>query len=195
MSEFFTHYGAFIIACIIFIGMWALSLYATYNGRSGAPFIGGIAMIMGGLSTPHKWLALLGLLDYITFAIIYAFIDGVRYARRNERFIKAFEKHGFSTVPKEYKDKHISVKAGDDEPLVWDYCENRPYGLRTPDVFFAICYDEKTEKRTLLVDTGKKDSEIKAVPLIYDSIEIKGYKKTFLKKAQTVSVKIKIDHE
>ena len=74
-----------IILGLIGIGYIALNIGAGLESRkiqargedhhvSGIPFLGGIHLIIAGIISPCKWLALTGLLDYTFWMFLYAIV-------------------------------------------------------------------------------------------------------------------------
>ena len=51
---------------------------------SGIPFLGGIHLIIAGLISPIKWLALLGVLDYTFWSFLYAVFIGDCFEKNDD---------------------------------------------------------------------------------------------------------------
>jgi hypothetical protein len=85
LTNIFTIVLAFIkenVLCDICLVLGILALYITYIGAplasqksghyvSGIPCIGGIFIAIGFLTTPYKWLALLGFIDIQILYLLY----------------------------------------------------------------------------------------------------------------------------
>lgn len=151
-----TEYGVCIILCAIGLFFVSMTYCAHFAGRSGVPFIGGFLIAIGFLTSPVKWLALLGLIDPGYWSIpYYLIIDSVRGKR-------------FEAV---YAQQDYAEKAADDtmrlrvwipsrnEELIWHYTTRHMYQLQIPKLLFAVCAD-KEGKRFLLADKCTKGSNI-----------------------------------
>ena len=181
MNEFISQYGVCILLCVIG-GFFVIMSYATYGtGSSPTPFIGGILIAIGFLTTPYKWLALLGLVDYATPMIIYSIYDSKKFDKVLKSFKERIATEFVATedLPDELKKTtdrdsgtRLFVNIPDrEEELEWFFYFNNVYRLRIPKVYFSICINKKSE-RILLVDRG--DGHIEATSFEQDSITING---------------------
>ena len=95
---------------VFFLTVTYLTLYQAHKKKdtgeytpSGVPCAGGICLILAGLISPCKWLALLGLLDYGLWVIPYILLIEPIIRRREKKQEAA---HGASDQSKEEEHHH-----------------------------------------------------------------------------------------
>lgn len=162
MDMFLTQYGGCILLCAVGLFFVVMSYLAAKYGRSGVPFVGGFLIALGFLTTPHKWLALLALVDYGYWYIPYAVISDHFHRARLRKAVAAL---------------HLRVRTSDQPDLLYiriparneeigsQYFEGTVYQLRVPRLFYAICTDE-AGSTFLLADPCKRGSGIQTIPFI-----------------------------
>ena len=159
---------------IILIGIGLFFVIMTYGAAyssiktdhytSGVPFVGMIFLLIGGLVSTFKPLALLCLVDPGPWEMIVSVI--VDY-RNNKRFYGYIEENGF-TSDKEYIENQIlSVGVGGDD-LELPYRTNYPYWLNRQRIMFAVIRDGAGD-RFLLLD--KRKDGLVTIPFTEDRIE------------------------
>ena len=197
MNDFFIHYGVCIILCVIGAFFVTVTYISMFTKPSGVPFVGGILIAIGFLTTPVKWLALLGFVDPGWFMLISFFRDNLRWKKKKKEFEEIIE-FGYLTndnLPDELK----AINSGEldsttkmyvhipelEEKLEWHYRINQVYELKHPHMFFAICVN-KNGHRYVLID--KMSEHIEAMTFDLKSISIKELKDA--NKEMTVTLEV-----
>ena len=173
MDHFILQYGLCIVLFSIGLFFIIVSYYANHTGRSGMPFIGGIFIALAFLTTPVKWLALLGLIiDYGYWYLPYFLImDRIH----NKRFGVVYSKQDYAeSVRDDTKQLLIRIPKRNEE-LLRPYITSSVYELRVPKLLFSVCSD-KMGKRFLLVDNCIKGNHIEILEFDKDSILLTGLK-------------------
>ncbi len=170
MDKFLIDYGVCIILGGIGLFFVIMSYIAAKAGRSGVPIVGGILIIIGFLTTPVKWLALLGMVDYGLWALPYIII--IESIKR-KKFSRIYSQQGY--IPgKPDNTKMLKIYIPDrDETLEWGYGTNIVYILNIPKIFMSICVD-KEGRRFMLADI-LNGSGIEVFDFENDKITLYGY--------------------
>lgn len=183
MQVFLMHYGVCMILCAFgafFVTMTYLSRKTT---SSGTPFVGGILIVLGFLTTPHKWLVLLGLIDPGWFMLFYAIWDERQYQKADALFAAYVSAHSFAEgVTDPSRVLYVSIPARKETIDFWIYQTNYVYRLYIPRVFFAACTD--AEGNSVLAYSADAEN-IRLLPFTDGAVtlpEIKG---------MTVTIEIK----
>ena len=172
MNDFISQYGVCIILCTIGLFFIVMTYGANFSGRSGVPFVGGLLIIIGFLTTPFKWFALFGLIDYGYWYLPYFLI---REHIHNKRFRVVYSKYAYTESIKD-DTKSLLIRIPDrNEELLRPYITSSIYELRVPKLLFSVCSD-KTGKRFILIDKCVRGGEIELSEFDNDKISIKGLK-------------------
>lgn len=156
MNDFISQYGLCILLCAIGLFFVIMTYGAYFSGRSGVPFIGGLLIVIGFLTTPVRWPALFGLIDPGYWEIPYFIIVG---SIRNKRFAKVYSERDLAEkTTDDLKRVRIHIPETNEE-LIRPYITRHIYELRIPELFFSVCID-KAGKRFILVDKCKRGAEI-----------------------------------
>ena len=170
MQEFFQANAVSII--LIGIGLFfvimtygaAYSSIKTDHYTSGVPFVGMIFLLVGGLLSTFKPLALICLIDPGPWMMI---VSVIQEYRNNKRFYSYIEKNGF-TSDKEYIENQIlSVGVGGDNQEL-PYRTNYPYWLNRQRIMFAVIIDGAGDRYILL---DKRKDGLVTIPFSEDRIE------------------------
>ena len=170
MQEFFQANAVSII--LIGIGLFfvimtygaAYSSIKTDHYTSGVPFVGMIFLLVGGLLSAFKPLALICLIDPGPWMMI---VSVIQEYRNNKRFYSYIEKNGF-TSDKEYIENQIlSVGVGGDNQEL-PYRTNYPYWLNRQRIIFAVIIDGAGDRYILL---DKRKDGLVTIPFSEDRIE------------------------
>ena len=148
MEDFAVRYGVCIILCGVGLFFVVMTYGAYFAGRSGVPFVGGFFIAIGFLTSPVKWLALLGLIDPGYWSIPYFMIvDHVR----EKRFAAVYSEQEYAERTRD-SEKLLRIWIPDrNEELLKPYMTRHIYELRITKLLFAVCTD-KTGKRFMLAD-------------------------------------------
>ena len=170
MDDFITHYGVCILLCGIGLFFVIMTYGAAIKERSGVPLIGGFLIAIGFLTTPIKWLALLGLIDPGYWSIPYFLIlDHIH----NKRFDTVYSEQDYAVKTRDDA-KHLRIWIPErDEELIRPYITRNMYELRIPKLLFSVCVD-KTGKRFILVDKCIKGVPIEILAFDEDRIIFSG---------------------
>lgn len=188
MSDFLTHYTACIILVGIGLFFVIMSYVAARAGRTGVPLVGGLLIAVGFLTSPLKWLALLGLIDYGWWLLPYVLISEHLQGKKFDRF---FAEHGFAER-KQDDTKLVRIFIPDrEEELFHPYITRMLHPLNIPKMVFAVCAD-KDGNLFLAVDHCKKGSEIESLPFDDNRITVTGHTKEG--KAMEVDISIVRNH-
>ena len=172
MGHFILQYGLCILLCSIGLFFIIVSYYAAHAGRSGVPFIGGIFIAIGFLTTPVKWLALLGLIDYGYWSLPYFLImDRIH----NKRFGVVYSKQDYAESIRDDTKLLLIRIPNRNEELLRPYITSSVYELRVPKLLFSVCSD-KMGKRFLLVDKCINGNNIEILEFDKNSILLTGLK-------------------
>ena len=99
MNDFIMHYGVCCILCLIG-GLLVTVTYGSYFSKSsGVPFVGGFFIALGFLTTPHKWLALLCLVDPGWMNIVLFFRENKQYEQKKKEFQEIIEAGYMTNIP------------------------------------------------------------------------------------------------
>lgn len=148
MENFIFNYGVCIILSAIGLFFIVMTYSAYSAGRSGAPFLGGLLIAIGFLTTPVKWLALLGLIDPGYLGIPYFIITD---HLREKRFGDVYKKQDYAgKTHDETKQLHIRIPDRNEE-IIHPCITNHIYELRIPKLLFTVCID-KNGDRFILTD-------------------------------------------
>lgn len=158
------------IACIILCAIGLLFVIMTYGahfaGVSGVPLVGGLFIAIGFLTTPVKWLALLGLIDPGYWSLPYFLI---RDHIRNKRFDALYAQHDYAES-KRADTEQLRIWIPDrNEELILPYITCHMYQLQIPKLLFTVCID-KAGRRFMLINKCIKGGEIEILPLDDDRI-------------------------
>lgn len=140
------------------VGLFFVSMtYGAYlSERSGVPLIGGLLIAAGFLTTPVKWLALLGLIDPGYWEILYIIIT---YRIRKKRFCHLFAQQGYTEKAHDPA-KQLRIFIPDrNEELICPYITNYIHELRKPRLLFSVCTD-KNGDCFILTDKGSNGKSI-----------------------------------
>ncbi|MBR6102376.1 MAG: hypothetical protein IKP95_08100 [Ruminococcus sp.] len=183
MNGFVRDYGVCILLCGIGLFFIVMTLLAMRADRSGVPLMGGLCIALGFLTTPHKWLALLGLLDPVFILFPYFVIrDDLRRKR-----LKAFMKDKGCPEPAAAPGKQITVSIPErDEELIWGFGYCCIFALNIPTLVFSVCPDGKGGE-VLYLDRCKRGGEIEVLPFDGSAV-IEGLEKAG--KSYTVSITV-----
>lgn len=160
MQEFINHYGVFLLLLGIGLLLIIVSIAAGRAGRSGVPLVGGLLIIIGGLTTPTKLLALLGLLDY-GFWMFPCVIISDRI--KNRRFRRFMEEKGFGEGNRDPSKILVISIPERDEIIEWPYITAMRYQLQIPKLSLAVCTDEEG-RCILLADRSGTGRSIEILP-------------------------------
>lgn len=186
MQEFITAN----ILPIILIGIGLFFVIMTYGAAyessksdhfiSGVPFVGMIFLLIGGLISTFKPLALICLIDPGPWMMICSAVSDYR---KNKKFFGYIEDNGF-TSDKEYV-HNLTLAVGVDGDI-WElpYRTNYPYFLNKQRITFAVIFDGAGDRYILLekrkeglvtilfnedrLKTEAKDSKGKNVTLTFE---------------------------
>ena len=172
MDDFILRYGACILFCTTGLFFVIMSYGAYFAGRSGVPFVGGLLIAIGFLTSPVKWAALLGLIDHGYWSLPYVLIRD--HIRRNRFVVVCAEQDYTQSITDDQRSLRIKIP-GRNEELLRPYITNSMYELRVPKLLFSVCTD-KTGKRFLLVDRCAKGGSIEILEFDEDSIVLTGSK-------------------
>ena len=115
------------ILCIFLVGLgllcWIITIMASRASKktghyvSGVPGVGGILIIIGFLTSPVKWLALIGLLDFHLWYFVVRVIPGIILIEREERnYIPPEELEGGKVVEYSQRKKEFEYIIKKNEP-------------------------------------------------------------------------------
>ena len=158
--------------CAIGLFFVIMSYGAHFAKRSGVPLVGGLLIAVGFLTSPVKWLALIGLIDYGYWSIPYFLIlDHIRQKRFKAVYNEQnYVKGGVNNT------KSLRIKIPErNEELIKPYITSSMYSLRVPELLFSVCADI-SGKRFLLVDKCIKGGHIEIAEFDRDSIVLTGLK-------------------
>lgn len=166
MVDFISQYIVCIILCAIGLFFVVMTYGAHFAERSGVPLVGGFFIAIGFLTTPVKWLALIGLIDPGYWSIPYSLIlDHIR----SKRFEAIYAQQDYAEQIVDGT-KHLRIWISDrNEELIWHYSTNHMYQLRIPKLLFAVCVD-KNGKRFILLDKCINGVSIEILSLDDDRI-------------------------
>lgn len=171
MNEFVMKYGVSIIFWLIGLFFVIVSYAATRTKSSGVPIVGGILILIGGLLSPIKWLAIFCLVDYGFWYFTYSIIvDGKYWKKASARITEAYDKYGLkkgtpeekSNVSIDFDDtKELVVRVPEtkDGDLIWGYYKGSSYRLQYPQITFVIYQDEKGRK-LILIDNPDEEAKL-----------------------------------
>ena len=142
MNDFFMHYGVCIILCVIGLFFVTETYLSRKTTSSGVPFVGGILIALGFLTTPHKWLALLGMIDPGWFMPFYAIWDDRQYHKAAAQFVAFVSAHSFAESAAD-QSRVLLITIPERKEIIdhWKYQTNHVYLLHIPRVYFAACTD------------------------------------------------------
>lgn len=171
MNEFVMKYGVSIIFWVIGLFFVIVSYAATRTKSSGVPIVGGIIILIGGLLSPIKWLALLCFVDYGFWYFPISFIlDGKYWKKASARITEAYDKHGLKKGSSE-EESNVSIDFDDtkelvlrvpetkDGDLVWRYYKGPCYRLQYPQITFVI-YEDENGRKLILVDDPDEEAKL-----------------------------------
>lgn len=175
LDRFVADYGVCVLAVILGTFFVAVSYYAQYHGRSGGWFLGGFLIAIGFLTSPLKWLALLGLVDYGYWGLPYMLItEHIFYKRfdaaRAKYELAAPTDDDTKSVRLHIPQKNKTVEYRYETESIYDL-----YELSALRLVFAICFD-RSGKRYLYTDRLSRGYEPKMLPFDDDTITIEGMK-------------------
>lgn len=171
MNEFVMKYGVSIIFWLIGLFFVIVSYAATRTKSSGVPIVGGILILIGGLLSPIKWLAIFCLVDYGFWYFPYSIIvDGKYWKKASARITEAYDKYGLKKgIPEEKsnvsidfddtKELVVRVPETKDGDLIWRYYKGSSYRLQYPQITFVIYQDEKGRK-LILIDNPDEEAKL-----------------------------------
>lgn len=160
MDEFIRQYGACILFVSIGLFFVIMSYLAERAGRSGGWFLGGLLIAVGFLTSPVKWLAVLGLVDKGYIALPYTLISQHII---NRRFGKVIAEKDFADSDAD-KTKQLIVTIPDtNEEYILPYIFNCTHEFRRPKILFSLCKD-KAGNNFLLYDTKTNGKNISIIP-------------------------------
>lgn len=171
MNEFVMKYGVSIIFWLIGLFFVIVSYAATRTKSSGVPIVGGILILIGGLLSPIKWLAIFCLVDYGFWYFPYSIIvDGKYWKKASARITEAYDKYDLkkgtpeekSNVSIDFDDtKELVVRVPEtkDGDLIWRYYKGSSYRLQYPQITFVIYQDEKGRK-LILIDNPDEEAKL-----------------------------------
>ena len=171
MNEFVMKYGVSIIFWVIGLFFVIVSYAATRTKSSGVPIVGGILILIGGLLSPIKWLAIFCLVDYGFWYFPYSIIvDGKYWKKASARITEAYDKYGLKKgIPEEKsnvsidfddtKELVVRVPETKDGDLIWRYYKGSSYRLQYPQITFVIYQDEKGRK-LILIDNPDEEAKL-----------------------------------
>ena len=171
MNEFVMKYGVSIIFWVIGLFFVIVSYAATRTKSSGVPIVGGILILIGGLLSPIKWLAIFCLVDYGFWYFPYSIIvDGKYWKKASVRITEAYDKYGLKKgIPEEKsnvsidfddtKELVVRVPETKDGDLIWGYYKGSSYRLQYPQITFVIYQDEKGRK-LILIDNPDEEAKL-----------------------------------
>lgn len=156
MEDFIIRYGACILLCAVGLFFVIMTYGAKFAERSGVPFVGGLFIAIGFLTSPVKWLALLGLIDPGYLAVPYFLIlDHIR----QKRFDAVYSEQDYIDGAAD-AEKQLRIWIPDrNEKLFRPYITRHIYELKVPKLLFSVCMD-KTGKRLVLADKCVKGGNI-----------------------------------
>jgi len=176
MLDFIRQY----IICVVFVVMGLfliignISIMISHRFKkthsSGIPFLGGLLIAIGFLTTPKpfKYLALLGLLDPTIWMLFVSF-----YYCKNEdailekRYASFLSEHGFTTVREDDDLKiasEIIYKGREEFPHTQEYYYKTNKAFRVGYPWALMMVTEKDGKRFLVLDTGTEGNLKKLDP-------------------------------
>ena len=173
MQEFITAN----ILSIILIGIGLFFVIMTYGAAykssisdhfvSGVPFVGMIFLLIGGLLSTYKPLALICLIDPGPWMMICSV---VRDYKSNKKFFSYIEQNGFSS-DKEYVQNQILTIGV--EGKIWElpYRTNYPYLINKQRITFAVIIDGAGDRYILL---DKRKEGLVTIFFNEDRIETEG---------------------
>lgn len=167
MNQFMLEYGFCMLLGIPGLFIVIMSYAAALAGRSGVPLFGGLLIAAGFLTSPCKWLALLGLIDYGCWYGLYA---GIVYHIHSKRFEAMYAAQNFVREQDDTKRLRIRIPARNEE-FLHPYVTNSLHELRMPKLLFSVCIDQ-AGNRFLLVDRWRRDGHIEMLPFDEDSIPL-----------------------
>lgn len=168
MEGFIMHYGACAALCAMGLFFIAMTYGAYFTERSGAPFIGGLLIAVSFMTTPVKWLALLGLIDPGYWEIPYIIIVG---RIRRKRFAAVYAEQSYAGEMRD-DTKQLRIYIPDrNEELICHYITNHIHELRKPKLLFAVCTD-KCGNRFIIADKGAYGKNIEIFDFSKDSLVI-----------------------
>lgn len=171
MNQFITQYGFCILLAGPGLFFVLMSYGAAHAGRSGVPLFGGLLIALGFLTTPHKWLALLGLIDFGFWYQPYAMII---YHIHSKRFDALYAAHNFIRARDDTRCLRIRIPERNEE-FLRPFETNQLHEFRVPKLLLSVCTD-KAGARFLLVDHYRKDGQIEILPFEENSILLTGCK-------------------
>lgn len=202
MNEFVMKYGVSIIFWVIGLFFVIVSYAATRTKSSGVPIVGGILILIGGLLSPIKWLAIFCLVDYGFWYFPYSIIvDGKYWKKASARITEAYDKYGLKKgIPEEKsnvsidfddtKELVVRVPETKDGDLIWRYYKGSSYRLQYPQITFVIYQDEKGRK-LILIDNP--DEEAKLIDFDEDKLFLGKY--TRRGKQYSVEIEVRENEE
>ena len=170
MNAFLTEYGICIV--LLLIGIFHIIMaYLSYGKSSSVPFLGGILIIIAFLTSPLKFLAVLGLSDPTFWYIPYDLISDFIKRKRVLNFIS-----DKNYLPgKVYKDKELVVSV----PIIKEelhntFITNKIHNYNIPKCSFLIC--ETDSGRVVIFDKGSNCKNFEILPFKDNSITLPGLK-------------------
>ncbi len=176
MIQLFVHTmtpGDFLGICLVIMGLICVAL--TYGAAhaskksghyvSGMPVLGAILILIGGLLSAHKILALLCLTDPGPWGFVYAMIREHKY---NKRIYDYLNKNGLGTDRQYLHDKRVTADL-DGDILEFSYVINSPYILNRMRIMFAIILDGNGDRFILL---DRREKGLDKIPFNEDRIRI-----------------------
>ena len=185
MDEFVMRYGVCLVLCIPGFILVIVSYLAQRSGRSGGWFLGGLLIAAGFLLSPHKWLALLGLIDYgywgLPLVLITEHING-------KRFRVAYDELGISTGRKDDSREMIVTIPERNEVLEYPFITCCLHELTIPRMLFSV-YEDNEGRLFLLADKCTKGNILESMAFEGDHIQTEAFDKK--KRNMTVLIEIK----
>ena len=188
MEEFFRYNGISLI--LIVLGL--LSVFVTYGAAksseksghyvSGIPFVGMIFLLIGGLVSTYKPLALLALLDPGPFWTIRSMIRDYKW---NKVFFEYIEQNGYPCDHKfDFEQKLIVHIDGKDMELPYKTCS--PYYVNNMNICFSIIFDQSGNRYLLL---NRRDKGLDKIDFSENRVEIENLE--FRKKTGNMIIEIR----
>ena len=185
MKEFLLHYSPNFI--VVALGaLLVIISYMTINTKSsGVWLFGGFLIAVGFLTSPWKWLALLGLTDLGYWMIPYEYFEEWLI---NRKFKKEHKKYDI-TASSISEEKRIFVKVPEtNEKLELRYVTNEIYRLNVPKFRFTVSID-KEGKQYVFADRCCKGGKIEVLPFDGSYIRFDGLRAA--DKDMTVEIEVK----
>ena len=170
MEDFAVRYGVCIILCGVGLFFVVMTYCAYFADRSGVPFVGGFFIAIGFLTSPVKWLAVVGLIDSGYWSIPYFLIlDHIR----EKKFAAVYSEHEYAEQIRD-TEKRLRIWIPErNEELFRSYITRHIYELRIPKLLFAVCMD-KIGRRFMLVDRCVRSGSIEILELEEEKIILTG---------------------